>query len=52
MKGTYTIPDANGEPILVHYKAGPNTGFVVENLDELQERTKPQESSEESSEHR
>ena len=43
--GTYTIPDANGDPILVRYKAGPKTGYVVDNLDEVLERTNPQGSS-------
>ena len=43
--GTYTIPDANGDPILVRYKAGPKTGYVVDNLDEILERTNPQGSS-------
>ena len=45
IKGTYTIPDANGDPILVRYKAGPKTGYVVDNLDEVLERTNPQGSS-------
>ena len=39
--GTYTIPDVNGDPIVVRYKAGPLTGFVIENLDEVQSRTDP-----------
>ena len=26
VQGTYTIPDVNGEPILVKYRAGPRTG--------------------------
>ena len=46
MVGTYTIPDANGEPIVVRYTAGPNTGFVIENLDEVLERSRPQGSGE------
>ena len=49
VKGTYTFPDVNGEPILVRYKAGPKTGFVVENLDEVQERTNPNNSDEDAS---
>ena len=51
VKGTYTFPDADGEPILVRYKAGPNTGFVIENLDEVQQRTNPKDTSDESSSH-
>jgi len=39
--GTYTIPDVNGDPIIVKYKAGPLTGFVIENFDEVQSRTDP-----------
>lgn len=42
VRGTYTIPDVNGEPILVRYKAGPLTGFVIENLDEVRMRSVPQ----------
>ena len=29
VQGTYTIPDVNGEPILVKYRAGPLTGKVL-----------------------
>ena len=39
--GTYTIPDVNGDPIVVKYRAGPQTGFVIENFDEVQSRTDP-----------
>ena len=41
VQGTYTIPDVNGDPILVRYKAGPLTGFVIENMQEVQRRTSP-----------
>jgi len=39
--GTYTIPDVNGDPIVVKYRAGPLTGFIIENFDEVQSRTDP-----------
>ena len=43
--GTYTIPDVNGDPIVVKYRAGPLTGFVIENFDEVQARTDPASAS-------
>merc|ERR1719362_373115 len=43
--GTYTIPDVNGDPIVVKYRAGPLTGFVIENFDEVQSRTDPASAS-------
>ena len=43
--GTYTIPDINGDPIVVKYRAGPLTGFVIENFDEVQARTDPASAS-------
>ena len=42
VQGTYTIPDVNGKPILVKYHAGPSTGFVIENMAEVQARTNPE----------
>ena len=42
VQGTYTIPDVNGIPILVKYHAGPSTGFVIENMAEVQARTNPE----------
>ena len=42
VQGSYTIPDVNGEPIVVKYRAGSKTGFVIDNFAEVQQRTNPE----------
>ncbi len=35
VRGSYTMVGADGLPVVVRYRAGPEIGYVVENLDEV-----------------
>merc|ERR1739846_302481 len=45
VRGSYNFRSENGEDIEVRYTAGAETGFVVENLDEVLAKSTPQEST-------